>query len=482
MCGIAGLISHKPVAAELYESLVQLQHRGQDAAGIMTCDERFHSKIGKGLARDVFQPEDIRALTGNLGIAHARYPTAGGFSIEEAQPFWLGSPYGIALAHNGNLTNCNQLKQKLHSQRRHLNTRSDSEMLIHLFAEGFAKHLPTDSDSEFFEHICDALKHVFEAAKGSYSVVSSIIGKGLIAFRDPHGIRPLVMGRRERSEGTDILIASENTPFSSLNFTLSGDILPGEVVYISLSGQEFRRQLQVAEFRPCIFEYVYFARPDSRLNQIGVYRSRLRMGENLAKRWREIYPELKPDVVVPVPFTSNTAALAFAQTLDLPYSEGLYKNPFIGRTFIMPDTALRQRSVRHKLSPQPSELKDKNVLLLDDSIVRGTTSREIVRMVKEAGAKAVYFVSACPPVRFPCHYGINIPTYEELIANQKTLAEIQTYLGVDALLYQTQPDLAEAVIRTSEQKINKFCMACMDGQYIPGTLTNNDLTGSAHEK
>lgn len=466
MCGVIGIKSKKAVASALYDSLIQLQHRGQDAAGILTVDDRFHLFKGQGLARDIFTAEHIENLTGHMGIAHVRYPTAGGKSEEDIQPFWLGSPYGISLAHNGNLTNhkalCQELTQK---RRRHLNTDNDSEVLIHLFADGFAEFEPVADDDAFFGQICASVQHIFDVAKGSFSVVSCILGKGLVAFRDPHGIRPLVIGR---SADGEVMIASETTPFNALGFELFSNVQPGEVVYIDESNQLHRKVLVQKTFNPCVFEYVYFARPDTMLDDISVYRARLRMGQNLAKRWQENYPSLIPDVVIPVPFSSNTAALSFATQLGVRYTEGLYKNPFIGRTFIMPDALTRKRSVRYKLSPQVTEIRDKVVLLLDDSIVRGTTSKEIVKMVREAGAKAVYFVSACPPVKFPCFYGIDIPTAEELIASDKSLADIQQYMNVDALLYQTEDDLVEAVTRRGDHHIDSPCMACLNGDYVCG--------------
>ncbi len=465
MCGIVGILAQKPVASELYDSLIHLQHRGQDAAGIMTCDRYFHSHIDQGLVREIFDQENIAKLSGNTGIAHVRYPTAGGFSRDEAQPFRVASPYGISLAHNGNLTNQQALIEHLQTKRRrHLNTTSDSECLMHLFADGFHDQPVTDSSTEFFEQICQSIKAVNRLAKGSYSIVSNIIGKGLVAFRDPHGVRPLVMGQR----GKDIIFASESTPFFSLSFEVLGDVEPGEVVFVDESGQMFRRILAHQSFHPCVFEYVYFARPDATLNDVSVYRSRLRMGENLAKQWQQRYPNKIPDIVIPVPFTSNTSALSFAKTLGVPYSEGLYKNPFIGRTFIMPENEVRKRSVRYKLTPQVTEINNKNVLLLDDSIVRGTTSREIVRMLRECGAKAVYFVSACPPVKYPCYYGIDIPTEQELIANNKDEQQIEAYLGVDALLYQSEQDLVEAVARKGKYHIDSPCLACMNGDYVCG--------------
>jgi amidophosphoribosyltransferase len=312
--------------------------------------------------------------------------------------------------------------------------------------------------------------------EGSYSIVSVIIGKGLVAFRDPHGIRPLVWGERKREDGSsDYIFASETTAFYALGFEPKGDLQPGEIAYVNKEGKLFRQVIEAKEFRPCVFEYVYFARPDSTLNGVSVYRSRLRMGQNLARRWKEAYPEAIPDVVIPAPFTANTAALSFAHEIGVRYSEGLYKNPFIGRTFIMPNQKARSRSVRYKLTPQRTEIENKSVLIVDDSIVRGTTSREIVRMVREFGAKEIYFVSTCPPIKNPCFYGIDIPSRRELIAANNTNEEIRQYLGVDKLMYQTQEDLVEAVTRRGEHQIKQPCMACMDGQYICGKITEEKI-------
>ncbi len=479
MCGIVGIFSHTPVAAELYDSLIHLQHRGQDAAGILTCSERFFLKHGLGYVREIFSPDDISYLKGNIGIAHTRYPTAGGYDMSDVQPLWIGSPRGIALAHNGNLINykalANDITQKKH---RHLNSSIDSEVLLHLLADGLDQNNHTTDEGEhFFSTICAAVNHIFTTAKGSYSVVSTIIGKGLLAFRDPHGIRPLVMGERIHENGTkDYIFSSENTMFYALGFEQVNDLQPGEVIFINRDGHLFRKILTKQKFTPCIFEYVYFARPDSTLNAVSVYRARLRMGQNLAKRWKEKFPDVLPDVVIPAPFTSNTAALSFAHELGVRYSEGLYKNPFIGRTFIMPDGQQRSRSVRYKLTPQKTEIKDKKVLILDDSIVRGTTSREIVKMVREFAAKEIYFVSACPPIKNPCFYGIDIPSRAELIAATHTPDDIRTFLGVDKLLYQEMADLVEAVIRRGDHHIDDPCMACMNGCYVTGEMDETKMT------
>jgi len=471
-------MSHEPVAAELYDSLIHLQHRGQDAAGILTSDERFHSVHGLGLVREIFNEKNITSLKGNMGIAHTRYPTAGGYSESDIQPLWIGNPRGIAIAHNGNLVNYPELAEEIRlKQHRHLNSSLDSEAILLMLADKLANGSYADSDDTFFQDLCEAVQTVFQRMQGSYSIVSVIIGKGLVAFRDPHGIRPLVWGERPNKNGTiDYIFASENTAFYALGFEPKGDLQPGEIAYVNQQGKLFRRVVQAKIFRPCVFEYVYFARPDATLDNVSVYRSRLRMGQNLARSWKENYPDVIPDVVIPAPFTANTAALSFAHELGVRYSEGLYKNPFIGRTFIMPNQTARSRNVRYKLTPQRTEIENKNVLIVDDSIVRGTTSREIVRMVREFGAKEIYFVSACPPIKNPCFYGIDIPSRGELIAATHTEEEIRAYLGADKLLYQSEEDLVEAVTRRGEHHIKKPCMACMDGDYICGNITENKIS------
>jgi amidophosphoribosyltransferase len=471
MCGIVGIFSKtQGVAHALYDSLIQLQHRGQDAAGILTCSTDVHTAMGTGLVRDIFTPESLNELDGHFGIGHVRYPTSGKKSSNETQPFWRSHPYGIGFAHNGNLTNQPELQAEFASRRRHLSTHSDSETLLHLFADTLNAHPGTDDYDLFFAQLCTAVQSVFDHAEGAYSNVATIMGKGLVAFRDPHGIRPLTMGKRGEH---DYIFASETTPFSSLEFEPIGDVAPGEVVFIDTTGTLHRKRLVKKSFHPCIFEHVYFARPDSLLDDVSVYRARLRMGQNLAKQWQVKFGDLPVDAVIPVPFTSNTAALAFAHEIGVRYTEGLYKNPFIGRTFIMPDQAKRQRSVQYKLSPQRTEIEGKNILLVDDSIVRGTTSREIVRMIRKCGAKSVYFATTCPPVKFPCHYGINIPTFDELIANNKSIQEIQDYMGVDALLYESEASLVEAVLRRGEHKIDSPCMACLNGKYVTGCKKTN---------
>lgn len=478
MCGIVGIYSHEPVAAELYDSLIHLQHRGQDACGLLTCDDRFYLKHGTGLVRESISPQDLLRLSGHIGIGHVRYPTAGGYTEADIQPLWIGSPRGIALAHNGNLVNYPELVDEIcGKQHRHLNSTLDSEALLLLLGDYLAKGSYQDEDEEqFFHLLCNAVSSIHERVQGSYSVVSLVIGKGLVAFRDPHGIRPLVWGDRVREDGTkDIIFASETTPFYALGFEPRGDLRAGEVAYVDHKGTLHRKVLTTKAFTPCIFEYVYFARPDSTLDDVSVYRSRLRMGQNLAKNWKKTFPDLLPDVVIPAPSTANTAALAFANELGIRYSEGLYKNPFIGRTFIMPNQALRSRQVRYKLTPQKTEINEKKVLIVDDSIVRGTTSREIVKMVREFGAKEIYFVSTCPPIRNPCFYGIDIPSRKKLIAAYQTEEEVRVFLGVDKLLYQDPEDLVEAVDRKGKYPMSRSCMACMDGIYVCGDITEEKI-------
>ena len=477
MCGITGIFSHKPVSGELYDSIIHLQHRGQDAAGIMTYDDRMHKEKGMGLAREIFTEDTMKLLTGNIGISHNRYPTHGGFSHGEVQPFWTSVPYGIALAHNGNLTNYSELAESVTKEEtRYLNTTSDTEVLLHVFADGLHKENPPKSSEEFFELLCESVNNINNKVQGSYSVVGIIIGKGLVVFRDPHGIRPLVKGERSNGNGgKDYIFSSENTMFYPLGYAPAGTVLPGELIYIDENGKVFSRRLNKKRFNPCIFEYVYFSRPDATLNDVSVYRSRLRMGQNLAHAWKEKYPKKIPDIVIPAPSTANTAALSFANELGVRYSEGLYKNHFIGRTFIMPGQSERKKSVKYKLVPQETEIRDKKVLIMDDSIVRGNTSKEIVRMLKDFGAREVYFASACPPVKFPCYYGVDMPTKRELIAGNKDEDEIEKLLEVDALLYQNIDDLVEAVTRKGDHHIDRPCMACLDGNYITNDITEERI-------
>ena len=478
MCGVVGIIStHKPVAGELYDSLIHLQHRGQDAAGIMTYNQRFHVKKGTGLIRDIFDQQNMARLQGNIGIGHTRYPTVGGFSVEEAQPVMTHVPYGIAMAHNGNLVNYSELVHEVSSQdHRHINSSVDIEVVLHIFAHALDHPDLDTSKLPFFDQICRAVEIVFGRVSGAYSVIGAIMNKGMIVFRDPHGIRPLTKGIRKNEDGTiDHIFASETTMFYALGFEPDGNVSPGEVIFIDEVGRVHNRTLRNEQFTPCVFEYVYFSRPDSIQNEISVYRSRLRMGQNLANKWKEQYPEITPDIIIPAPSTANTAALSFANEMGVRFSEGLYKNPFIGRTFIMPGQEMRKKSVRYKLVPQEFEIRDKDVLIVDDSIVRGNTSKEIVRMVREFGAKKVYFVSACPPVRFPCFYGVDMPTRKELTAARRSIDEIKEYMGADILMYQEIDDLAEAVTRKGEHNIDRPCMACLDGKYITGDVDEKKM-------
>ena len=468
MCGIAGIYSHKPAAPELYESIVHLQHRGTDAAGIMTYDKRMHKEKGLGLARDIFTKDNLSLLTGNIGISHNRYPTHGGFSHGEVQPVWTSVPYGIAIAHNGQIINYDELVEEVTiKEKRYLNTTSDTEVLLHILAKELNKDGTPETSEEFFDLLCNAVGTIFNKVRGAYSVTALIIGKGLVVFRDPRGIRPLVRGERDNgNDGTDYIFASENTMFYSMGYESKGNVLPGELIYVDDDGKLFSKRLVKEVFNPCIFEYVYFARPDAILNDVSVYRSRLRMGQNLAEAWKKKYPDVIPDIVIPAPSTANTSALSFAHEIGVRYSEGLYKNHFIGRTFIMPGQEERKRSVRHKLVPQKMEIRNKKVMIVDDSIVRGNTSREIVKMIKDAGAKEVYFVSACPPVQHPCYYGVDMPTTKELIASNKKVDTIKKDLGVDILMYQEIEDLVEAVTRIGDHHIDNPCMACLDGHYV----------------
>lgn len=477
MCGVVGIISQEPVASELYDSLIYLQHRGQDAAGITTYNQRFHTKKGVGYVRDIFDERNMSRLIGNVGIGHTRYPTTGKYNKEDAQPVWTGVPYGIAMAHNGNLVNqYEMLDELLKNGGRHLNTSVDVEVILHVFAGKLEELRNTNKDGDFFEHACQAVQEVFDRVKGAYSTISMIIGKGMVVFRDPHGIRPLTKGSRVSIDGKkDYIFASEPAVFYALGYEMEADVAPGEVIYISEDGEYQSRILETRKFTPCIFEYVYFSRPDATLDDVSVYRARLRMGQNLASLWKEKHPELLPDIVIPAPATSNNAAMAMANELGIRYSEGLYKNPFIGRTFIMPGQHKRKKSIRYKLVPISYEIKDKKVMIVDDSIVRGNTSKEIVKMVRDFGAKEIYFVSACPPITHPCFYGVDIPTRAELIASNESVDEIRKHIDTDILLYQELEDLIEAVTRKGEHDIYRPCAACLDGNYITGGVNEKKI-------
>lgn len=465
MCGVVGVFGYKPVNQIIYDSLILLQHRGQDAAGIMTCDEsgRFFMRKSNGMVRDVFQERHMLRLVGNMGIGHVRYPTAGCSSSVEAQPFYVNSPYGIALAHNGNLTNADEIKQGvLHEDKRHINTTSDSEILLNVLAHEL--HVSTQDDMQA-EDVFTAVTSLFERIKGGYAVVSLVSGKGIIAFRDPNGIRPLVYGKRETKRGTVYMVASESVALEGNGFELVRDIEPGEVLFIDAQGQLHSRICaKNTKKSVCIFEYVYFARPDSIVDKISVYKSRLAMGIKLANRIKKEWSNHDIDVVIPIPDTSRTSAVELARELGVGYREGFIKNRYIGRTFIMPGQKQRKKSVRQKLNPIALEFKDKNVLLVDDSIVRGTTSKQIIQMAREAGAKNVYMASAAPPVRYPNVYGIDMPSATEFVAHKRTEAEIGEKIGADKIFYQTLEDLIDAV-RKGNPDIKEFDCSCFSGEY-----------------
>jgi amidophosphoribosyltransferase len=476
MCGILGIVARSPVNQLLYDGLLLLQHRGQDAAGIVTSEHNtFHMHKGSGMVRDVFRTRNMRDLPGNIGIAHCRYPTAGSaFKVAEAQPFYVNSPFGIVLGHNGNLTNSEQLKQEMfRTDLRHINTGSDSEVLVNVLAhelEQASVKLRLEPQTIF-----TAVANVHKRLRGAYAVVAMIAGYGVVAFRDPYGIRPAVIGYNETPAGTEYMVASESVAVDALGFRLLRDIGPGECVFIDEEGHLHSQQTAGhASLNPCIFEYVYLARPDSLIDGASVYESRLNMGEALAAKIRRQYRSLEVDVVIPIPDSSRASALQLAAGLGVSYREGFVKNRYIGRTFIMPGQAVRKRSVRQKLNPMAMEFSGKNVLLVDDSIVRGTTSREIVQMARESGARKVFFASAAPPVRFPNVYGIDMPTRAELIASHRSEEEVAREIGADALIYQDLDALKDAV-RRCNPKLASFETSCFDGHYVTGDITNDYL-------
>jgi amidophosphoribosyltransferase len=483
MCGIIGVVATTPVNQLLYDGLMVLQHRGQDAAGISTAEgSTFHMHKGPGLVRDVFRTRNMRALPGNWGIAHCRYPTAGSaFNFAEAQPFYVNSPFGLMLAHNGNLTNAEALKQQLFKQDlRHINTNSDSEVLLNVLAHELQKaaHGTTLDQAAIFK----AVRGVHQRIRGAYAVVAMIAGYGLLAFRDPNGIRPLVLGKNVTAEGTEWMLASESVPLDTLGFERVDDVTPGEAVFIDLERHMAREQCaEHHELSPCLFEYVYLARPDSTLDGVSVYETRLKMGETLAAKVRKIIDPNNIDVVIPIPDSSRPAALQMAQALGIPFREGFVKNRYIGRTFIMPGQSTRKKSVRQKLNTVPHEFAGKNVMLVDDSIVRGTTSHEIVEMARAAGARKVYFASASPPVRFPNVYGIDMPTRGELIATGRTDAQIAALIGADELVYQDL-DALESSVRECNPRITRFDASCFNGCYITGDVDEAYLDGVEHAR
>ncbi|EED33117.1 amidophosphoribosyltransferase [gamma proteobacterium NOR5-3] len=481
MCGLTGIVGKTNVAPEIYDALTVLQHRGQDAAGIMTCsDDRFHQRKSVGLVRDVFRQHHMQRLQGNIGIGHVRYPTAGSPGAANAQPFYVNSPYGIALAHNGNLTNSRVLRQELfESEMRHLNTDSDSEVLLNVFAyelQALGKLHPEPDD------LFAAVSAVHRRCRGGYAAVAMIVNYGVIAFRDPYGIRPLVVGYRGEGSEREYMVASESVALDVLGFRLLGDVAPGEAVYIDAQRQLHMRQCATAPLlRPCIFEHVYFARPDSLIDEISVYKTRARQGEALARKILRERPDHDIDVVIPIPDSSRTAGLALAQSLGIKYREAFVKNRYIGRTFIMPGQKQRQKSVRQKLNPIRLEFDGKNVMIVDDSIVRGTTSREIIQMARDAGAARVYLASAAPPVRYPNVYGIDMPSPKELIAHDRTVEEIGEMIGADWLVYQ---DLEELISCSKEGNplIEAFDCSVFDGNYVTGDVDEDYLAALDAER
>ena len=474
MCGIVGLVSHQPVNQELYDALTVLQHRGQDAAGILTEQNgRVYLCKENGLVRDVFSQSNMESLVGNMGIAHVRYPTAGCDSSAEAQPFYVNSPYGISLAHNGNLTNAEALKKALYIEdRRHINTDSDSEILLNIFAH----ELAVDNKLTItVEDVFSAIRRVHQRCRGAYAAVAMINGVGMVAFRDPHGIRPAVYGKRETAAGTDYCVASESVALDSLGFELIDDLGPGEAMVVTTDGElHVRSCVDNPDHATCLFEFVYLARPDSVIDDVYVHKARLRMGHYLANKIKRDWADHDIDVVIPIPDTSRTSALQMANELGVDYREGFIKNRYIGRTFIMPGQALRKKSVRQKLNPIDVEFRGKNVLLVDDSIVRGTTSREIIQMARESGAANVYFASAAPPVRFPNVYGIDMPTVHELIAHGRDEEELAELLGCDKLIYQELDDLIQAV-KDGNPNLTKFDASVFTGEYVTADVDQDYL-------
>lgn len=473
MCGIVGIVGTTPVNQSIYDALTVLQHRGQDAAGICTIESnRFRLRKANGLVRDVFEAKHMQRLQGNVGIGHVRYPTAGSSSASEAQPFYVNSPFGITLAHNGNLTNANQVRQKLFEKdRRHVNTTSDSEVLLNVLAH----EIDTVKGNVTADDVFRAISNVHRTIRGAYAVAAMIIGHGMIAFRDPHGIRPLCLGKREVNGQLEYMVASESVALDAVGFDFVRDVAPGEAIYATFDGELYTKQCaDNPALNPCIFEFVYFAHPDSFIDKISVYSARVEMGKRLGERIKNDYSDLDIDVVIPIPETSCDIALQIAQAIDKPYRQGFVKNRYVGRTFIMPGQQQRKKSVRRKLNAIRSEFKDKNVLLVDDSIVRGTTSEQIIEMARDSGAKKVYIVSAAPEIRFPNVYGIDMPSANELIAHGRDNDAICKQIGADALIFQTLEDLVEAV-RCGNPDIVKFEASVFNGEYVTGDIDQQYL-------
>ena len=472
MCGIIGIVGHTPVNQQLFDGLTVLQHRGQDSAGMATeNDKRVILRKHNGLVREVFRTRHMSNLLGNTGIGHVRYPTAGTPSPHEAQPFYVNNPYGVALAHNGNLINSEDLQEELFfTDQRHLNTDSDSEVLLNVFAQELVRRQSiTIKPDDVFDAVC----RVYDRCKGAYAAVAMIVGHGIVAFRDVYGIRPLTCGVRDTDDGPEYCVASESVVLDTLGYKVIRDVKPGEAVYITKEGKMYNYQcIEEPAHTPCLFEYVYLARPDSRLDNVYVHKARTRMGKKLAKKIKREWPEYDEmiDIIVPVPDTSRTAALEISRKLRIPYRDGFVKNRYVGRTFIMPGQHERRKSVRAKLNPLGVEFEGQNVLLVDDSIVRGPTSREIVEMARESGAKRIYFASASPPVRYPNVYGIDMPAAEELVAHGRTVEEVREYIGADGLIYQDLQDLIYSV-QAGNPELVEFDASVFTGEYITGVPT-----------
>lgn len=475
MCGVVGIVSKNEVASDLYEALTVIQHRGQDAAGIATSEEkRLNSRKQLGLVREVFREHHIQSLTGKIGIAHVRYPTAGGASRELAQPMYVNSPYGMSIVHNGNLVNTDSLCEELaQTDRRHLNTNSDSEVILNIFAHELQQIGGVQPSKE---EIFEAVTRMQSRLSGAYSIIIMINNVGLVAVRDPHGIRPLIIGKRDEDlMGAEYMIASESAAIDALDFKIIDDIAAGETIFISKEGKMSRSKSQkAAKHSPCIFEYVYLARPDSVIDKVSVHKARQRMGTYLGEKILGLYPEHEIDVVIPIPESSTTSANEVAKKLGLPYREGFVKNRYIGRTFIMPKQEMRRKSVKRKLNPITMEFEGKNVLLVDDSIVRGTTSKQIVEMAREAGAKKVFFASAAPPIRFQNVYGIDMAATAELIAHQKDEGQIAEYIGADWLVYQNLEDLIRSA-KEGNKEIENFETSIFDGEYLDDQVSSDYL-------
>ena len=470
MCGLVGIVAKKEVNQDIYDALTLLQHRGQDAAGIITWNkEGLYTRKSNGLIRDVFNQNHMEQLKGKVGMGHVRYPTAGGAQSSEAQPFYVNSPYGICLAHNGNLTNYEELAKHLSTRdRRHLSTQSDSEVLLNVFAHELQARVNGKPSAK---NIFDAVDALHERCSGGYAVVLMIVGFGLVAFRDPNGIRPLILGKRSNGKETEYMVASESVALDVTQFEIDRDVLPGETLFINNDGDLHQHNfVGQTSYSPCIFEFVYFARPDSVIDKLSVYKARLRMGEELAGQIVRKWPENDIEVVIPIPDTSRTAASQVAYHLGVKYREGFIKNRYVGRTFIMPGQEERDNSVRRKLNAIDLEFKGKNVLLVDDSIVRGTTSKQIIKLARDAGARKVYFASAAPPVRHPNVYGIDMPAADELIASKKTTQEIQKEIGADYLIYQDIEALKRAVSHDNSS-ITGFDDSCFSGNYITNDVS-----------